>query len=132
MEDQRNNHCVDQEYTEEPTDSPKTTETTQELTPRQLRAFSVVAVGGTRQEAADKAGVQRRAVYDWERLPQWQTAMDALVRDARVLLILRLGDLLDDSTKALEQALKEPFASERKLLAARTVINSLLKLQEGK
>jgi len=117
---------------DEQIDTTKPAQFTQELTPKQLQAFSVIAQGGTREQAAVKAQVARKTVYTWEQSPQWQTAMDALVRDARVLLILRLGDLLDDATKALEQALREPFASERKLLAARTVINSLLKLQGGK
>jgi hypothetical protein len=132
MEGQDNNHCRNQENMEEPIDISKPVEISRALTPRQLQAFSVIVSGGTKHAAAAKVGVERRTIYDWEQTEPWKEAMDAFVRDARVLLILRMGDLLDDATKALEQALRAPHPSERKLLAARTVINSMLKLQEGK
>lgn len=39
------------------------------LTPKMNRALAVLMAGGTRQEAADRAAVNRKTLYCWEHTP---------------------------------------------------------------
>jgi hypothetical protein len=111
--------------------SPFVLENTRDLSPLQLQAFSLRLAGKSRTETATEIGVCRKTLYTWEHLPAWQAALNAYLKECRVLLTMRSMELVEGALQVLSSALTgRNVPTETRLAAARQVINTVIRLTE--
>ncbi|MBK6768559.1 MAG: hypothetical protein IPG72_05930 [Ardenticatenales bacterium] len=72
-----------------------------ELSPRMAPAVAVFARGGTVNEAAEAAKVDRRTVLRWRQLPAFSAAVRVVVSDAFADAVAVLSDASGDASRYL-------------------------------
>lgn len=79
-----------------------------ELTPQQLKAVELISVGTKRYVAAEKLGISRKTLWQWEQLPEFRAQLNDLLRESREDTISSLRKLSGTAVDVLGGILTDP------------------------
>lgn len=104
-----------------------------EINNNQVKAAQVLANGGSIQEAADKAGVTERTVYNWRHSDMAFRAKITELKDAVFFDgYLLVSSLVRDAALVLQSVMEDESASNRdRISAAKAVLSSVLQIREN-
>ncbi len=83
-----------------------------DLKPKQHRAAVALACGSTMGAAAVEAGVSRRALFRWRKLPEFRRAVEIEERAQLEVMRRRLAGAAAKSVRELEHLLADPETSD--------------------
>jgi hypothetical protein len=106
---------------------------TKKVTVRQQLAIDVILVGGTDQQAADKAGVSRSTVTKWRNDPGSMVAeeLDQQREATRRRHNLRIVAAQPLAARALEESVKNLSSPAVRVSAARAILTHGMRANEG-
>lgn len=102
---------------------PTSPDTSSSLNRRQARAVLALAAGHSVSATAKLAGVTRQTVSEWQAVPKFRAALDALTQDAADQTREELRRLTLEATETLRTLLRNGASESVRLRAALAVLD---------
>jgi len=96
-----------------------------ELTPKQIKALPLLAIGCSASEVSGKVNVSQVQISEWKRNPKFMTALDIVRRNALRDAESALTGLAMKAVQTLHELLNNASSEQTKLRAAIYIIDRL-------
>lgn len=95
-----------------------------ELQPRQIRAAEMLAMGRRVDDTADEIGVNRKTLWRWKELSEFQAAVDGFQQEAHQRAVgIAVRHIANAMTQILAIAQSEETPAAVRLMACKAVID---------